>query len=124
MTVPEHQHQNITENCGRNFKFFLLRLFHYTPHAPFSYWCYGAEFLDKVRRYWSKSSLSGKSGYQMIYGETPDISQFRFLWFQPIWYYLPNVSFPQDKMEPRFFLDVADNTGAGFSYVILPTQSY
>ena len=32
------------------------------------------------------------------------------------------LSFPLDKMEPGFFLKLAENTGDGFSYVILPTK--
>jgi hypothetical protein len=53
LTVLEHQQQNFAENCGGNFKLALWRLFHYTPHAPLSYWCYAAEFMDKGHRYWS-----------------------------------------------------------------------
>ena len=66
LTVPDHQHQNFAENCGGNFKLALLRLFHYTPHAPLSYWCYAATFLDKARRYWSKATLDGKTAYEQI----------------------------------------------------------
>ena len=60
----------------------------------------------------------------MLLGETPDISRFRFKWFESIWYYNPSVSFPRDKMELGFFLDVAENTGDNFSYAILPVESY
>ena len=60
----------------------------------------------------------------MIKGETADISIFRFSWFQPVWYYNPLVSFPNNKMEPGLFLDLADNTGDGFSYELLPAFSF
>jgi len=59
----------------------------------------------------------------MINGDTPDISIFRSPWFTPIWFYCPTLSFPQDKMLPGFFLDIAENTGNGFSYVILPVNN-
>jgi hypothetical protein len=59
-------------------------------------------------------------GFEMINSETGDISIFRFAWFEPIWFYNPAVSFPKDKMQPGFFLDIAENTGDGFSYEILP----
>ncbi len=55
----------------------------------------------------------------MIKGETGDISISRFSWFEPIWFYNPSVSFPKDKMQAGFFLDIAENTGDGFSYEIL-----
>ncbi len=122
LSVPYHQHQNFAEGEGGNFKFALLKLFHYTPHAPISYWCYAAEFLDLVRRHLSKISLRGRSGHEMIFGETSDISIFRFRWFQPVWYYCPTVSFPTDKMRPGFFLGIAQGTGDGFSYIILPVD--
>ena len=124
LTVPHHQHQNFCEGAGGNLKHALLKLFHNTPHAPLSYWCFGLSYLDKTRRYLSKSALQGRCGFEMIHGETADISIFRFAWFQPIWYYSPSVSFPHDKMEPGFFLDVEDNTGDGFSYTILPVRTY
>ena len=81
-------------------------------------------FLNKTRRYLSKASLQGKYGYDTLKGESRDISIFRFRWFEPIWFYNPNLSFPRDNMEPSFSLDVADNTGDGFSCVILPVNKY
>ena len=66
LSVPHHQHQNYAENCGGNFKRAVLRLLHLTPHAPLSYWCFAAEFLDKARGHWSKPPLSGASGLQML----------------------------------------------------------
>ena len=102
----------------------MLRLIHEIPHALLVYWCYASEFLDKIRRYWSKPKLDGKCASEMVLGETPDISRFRFCWSEPIWYYSPSVSFPHDKMEPGFFLDMAENTGNNFSYVILPAELY
>ena len=95
-------------------------MLHNIPHAPLSYWCFAAKFLDKTRRFLSQPKLGGKSGFEMIKGETGDISIFRFSWFEPIWFYNPSVSFPKDKMQPGFFLDIAENTGDGFSYEIIP----
>ena len=57
-------------------------------------------------------------------GQTPDISIFRFPWFSAVWYYDPQVSFPVDRMRPGFFLKLAENTGDGFAYVILPALEY
>ena len=45
---PTHEHQNYCEKVGGNFKFAVLKLFHTIPHAPSSYWCYIARFLDKT----------------------------------------------------------------------------
>lgn len=60
----------------------------------------------------------------MIFGETADISIFRFAWYKPIWYCSPSQSFPHDNMEPGLHSDGADNTGDSFSYIIMPVQTY
>ena len=114
LTVPKHQHQKYCEQVGGNFKFAVLKLIHNNPHAKVSYWCYSASFLDNTRRYISHPSIKNRSGYEFIKGETGNISIFRFYWFGPIWFYNPQSSFPKDKMEPSFFLDLADNTGDNF----------
>ena len=49
---------------------------------------------------------------------------FLFTSFQPIWYYDPTLSFPSDRMSPGFFLTLAENTGDGFAYVVLPGKEY
>ena len=117
---PHHQNQNYSEGRGGNAKTKLIKLFHETPHAPISYWCYGLEHLDHISGYLANKSLNGRTPREVLLGETPDISVFRFRWFQPIWYYSPDTSFPEDKMFPGFFLGVAPNVGDGFSYHILP----
>ena len=117
---PHHQNQNYSEGRGGNAKTKLIKLFHETPHAPLSYWCYGLEHLDHISGYLANKSLNGRTPREVLLGETPDISVFRFRWFQPIWYYSPDTSFPEDKMFPGFFLGVAPNVGDGFSYHILP----
>ena len=72
--VPKHQHQNYCEKVGGDFKFAVLKLFHNTPHAPVSYWCYAANFLDKTYCYISHPSIGNRCGDDVIKGETGDIS--------------------------------------------------
>ena len=123
LTIPHRQHQNNAEGTGGYFKLSVIKLFHNTPHAPLSYWCFAVKILDKIRRFLSKSSLNGRTGYQLIKGETRDISIFRFFWFESIWFYNPSSSLPRDKMEADYFLDIADNTGDGYLYEILPVDT-
>ena len=98
LTIPHHQHQNYAEGISGCFKLAVIKLFHNTPHAPLSYWCFASSLLDKTSRFLSKSSLNGRTGYQLIKQETWDISILRFFWFEPIWFYKPSSSFPRDKM--------------------------
>ena len=81
---------------GGNFKQAVVKLYHNTPHAPTSYWYFATSFLDKAHGYLSKPFLDGKAGYEVIKGETGDISIFRLSWFEPVWFYSPTTSFPQD----------------------------
>ncbi len=123
-TVPHHQNQNTAESRIGKLKLSLLKLYQETPLAPLSYWCYAAEFLNTVRPYLAQTSLNGRSGREILRGEMPDISIFRFPWFSPVWYYDPAASFPHGKMLPGFFLGVAESVGDGFSYIILPCEKY
>ena len=71
LTVTHHQHQNYSENEGGNFKFKVLKLLHNTTHAPTSYWCYAAEFLDQVASYLSKKGLNNRTPLEKLQGHTP-----------------------------------------------------
>ena len=124
LMVPHHQHQNYCEVQGGNYKCILQKLFINIPHAPNVYCCYAVMFLDKVWRYMSKSYFDGRCGSEMIYGDTGNISIFRFYWFEPTWYYDPLFSLPKDKMIPGFFLDIAENKGDRLSYSILHVHNF
>ena len=102
-TVPYHQSSNYAENEGGNRKYWLVKLLHNTPHAPLMYWCFAMDFLNSVGKFISKTSLGGKCAAELVKGETPDISCYRFPWFSPIWFYAPNLDFPKDRMLPGFF---------------------
>ena len=100
----------------------VIKLFHNTPHAPLSYWYFAASFLDKTRKFLSEPYIDGRCEYEIIKGETGDISIFRFYWFETIWFYNSQSSFPKDKTEPGFFLDIAYNAGDKLSYVVLSVK--
>ena len=117
---PHHQNENLAERRGGALKDNLQILFMNTPWAPLRYWCYGIEFLEKVRRCLAQRSLNWKTGEEELNGETTDISIFRFPWFCPIWFYDPKSKMPQLKMRPGFFLGIDENVGDSFCYKILP----
>ena len=116
-----HQNQNLAERKGGNLKTAIIKLFHNTPsYAPLVFWCYAFQFLVFVRGCLARKSLDWRPSEEAMYGETLDISVFRFPWFAPIWYYNPQSSFPKDKMEKGYHLGIAHNVGDAFSYIILP----
>jgi hypothetical protein len=52
-------------------------------------------------------------------GDTPDISVFRFIFYEPIYYLEPNVQFPKPNMLPGRFMGIARTTGDTFTFLIL-----
>ena len=123
LTVPYHQSSNFAELIGGKMKYYLAKLYHKTPHAPYQYWCYGLEFISLAQNYLSCVRLDGLTPYARLKGMTPDISIFRFPWFAAVWYYAPTLDFPVDRMKPGFFIEIADTVGDGFSYMIVPALS-
>ncbi len=118
---PYHQNENLAERRGGMLKHAIIKLFHYGHDAPLEFWCYALEYLALVRGCLARRSLGWKPPEELLFGETLDISVFRFSWFQPIWYYDPALSFPNDKMVAGHFLNIAPNVGDAFCYVIIPS---
>ncbi len=124
LTIPHHQNQNIAEFEGGCTKLRTLKMFHETPWAPPAYWCYCVDYINETNGYLARQSLGWKTPNEILLGETGDISVFRFKWFSPVWYYAPDISYPEDKMLPGFMLGIAPTVGDGFSYTILPKKDY
>jgi hypothetical protein len=122
VSEPHHQNQNLAERRGGALKDNLQLLFYNTPWAPYRFWCYGLEFLAKIRRVIAQRSLGWRTGEEALFGETSDVSVFRFPWFAPVWYYVPTRKLPRYKMKPGYFLGVEENIGDAFTYKILPIE--
>ena len=82
------------------------------------------DFLNTVSKCLSQQSLKNRSASEKVKGETLDISIFCFPWFSPVWYYAPNLDFPTGRMQPGFFLGIAENVGNSFLYEILQAKDY
>jgi len=67
----------------------------------------------------ARHSLGWRSPYECHWGDTPDISVFRFPFWSEVWYYSPSNQFPQSKMLPGQFLGIAQNVGDAFCYLVL-----
>ena len=87
-----HQNQNLAEHRGGGLKEAIVKLYHNTPNnPPLAFWCYALEFLALVRGFYAQKGLDWHPAEDTLYGETLDISVFRFPWFSPVWYYDPKV---------------------------------
>ncbi len=59
----------------------------------------------------------GRTPYEILTGNTPDISEFlEYKWYQPVWYYEP-AAFPEQRKHLARWIGVAHRVGqatAGF----------
>jgi Reverse transcriptase (RNA-dependent DNA polymerase) len=55
---------------------------------------------------------------EKLYGNTPDISMFRFTFWQPVRNYEPTAKYPTPNFLPRRFVGIAWNHGDAFTYKI------
>ncbi len=79
---------------------------------------YAIELRNRLAR--PLPQLHGRTPYEMLTGNTPDISEFlEFQWYQPVWYYEPGVFPHQDKLLGRW-IGVAHRIGQAMCYWILP----
>jgi hypothetical protein len=64
--------------------------------------------------------LHGRTPYEALTGNTPDISEFlEFKWFQYIWYYEPSI-FPEQNRNIAQWIGIAHRVGQAMCFWILP----
>jgi hypothetical protein len=85
---------------------------------PSRYWDYVAEYTVELINHTTIRRLSWRTPYEALYGDTPDISVFRFIFYEAIYYLEPNIQFPNANMLPGRFLGIARTTGDTFTFVI------
>jgi hypothetical protein len=65
-------------------------------------------------------SLHGRMPFEMITGNTPDITEYiSHKWYEPVWYY-DNSSFPDPTKHIARFIGVAHNSGQAMCFWLLP----
>jgi len=66
--------------------------------------------------------LHGRTPHEVLTGNTPDISEYvEFSWYQPVWYYVPDV-FPQQNKFLARWIGVAHRIGQAMCYWLLPAS--
>jgi hypothetical protein len=87
-------------------------------NAPQRFWCYSAEYAVEIINQTTARHIKWRTPYEILHGDTPDISVFRFSFFEPIYYLNPHASYPQPNMLPGRFLGIARTTGDHFTFII------
>lgn len=85
-------------------------------------WDFCVEFVSEVRNRTALGlpALKGRTPYETVTGDTPDISEWlHFSFNQPVWYYEPG-DFPQQRRLLGRWIGVAHRIGQAMCYWILP----
>jgi hypothetical protein len=119
---PMYQNQNRVERRIQDIKrrATVLMSMH---DAPNRYWDYAVEYAVEIINHTAVRKLNWRTPYERLYGDTPDISVFRFTFFEPIYYQEPYIQFPQANMIPGRYLGIARSTGDAFTFIVLPDRS-
>ncbi len=117
-TEAHHPNENLAERRGGALKAATVHLMQITG-CPLEYWCFALEYACLLRTVLARRSLNWSTPHGVHWGDRPDISVFRFTFWEPIWYYQPRQSFPKPKMLKGRFLGVAQNIGDAFCFLIL-----
>ncbi len=90
-----------------------------SPLALWDFCClYTVELRNRICRPLAK--LKGRTPYEVLTGNTPDISEYlEFSWYQPVWFYEPDV-YPQQNKQIARWLGIAHRVGQAMCYWILP----
>jgi len=122
-TEKDSPWQNCTEveirELKRHVRHFLARMA--CPLVLWDFCClYTVELRNRIAR--PLPQLKGRTPYEMLTGNTPDVSEFlEFTWYQPIWYYEPDV-FPKQNKNITRWLGIAHRVGQAMCYWILPSS--
>ena len=66
--------------------------------------------------------LHGRTPYEIVAGDTPDITEWlQYDFYQPVWFYSP-AAFPVEKQLLGRWLGVAHRVGQALCYWILPVS--
>jgi len=121
VTEPFSPFQNRAEIGIKELKKHVRRLMSKTK-TPKRLWDFCAQYAAEVRCLTAQPlfGLHGRTPYEVVTGNTPDISEYlQFSWYQPLFYYDP-TNFPEDRELIGRFIGVAHNVGQALCYWILP----
>ena len=124
ITEPHSPWQNHAEGEIREFKKMVRRTMS-TTATPLKFWDYCATWASKVQTLTSPPlySMNGRTGHEIITGETPDISEhIDYGWFDYLWYIDENAAFPEDKQKLGRWMGPSHQTGQALTYFIINSE--
>jgi hypothetical protein len=116
-TVPHNQNQNNVERKIQDVKRRTIMTLCYAL-APLVFWCYCMCFIVDCLNHTAKKELDYRTAMKKMFGHTPDISMFRFHFWETVWYYKPTAKYPKNNFLLGRFVGIAWEHGDAFTYKI------
>ena len=113
----QNQNQNKAERRIQDAKHKTVQVMERT-FAPISFWCYALIYIIDCLNHIAKQSLNWRTSYELLNGDTPDISSFRFSFWQEIEYFEPTARFPEARWKHGRFLGIAWDSGDAFTFKV------
>ena len=120
-TEAEKQHQNKDERLNGILKSkakIMLHKFDVDPH----YTGYLYRFICHLLNLTALDCLAGRTPYEILTGETGDISHLRFHFWEPVWFMRKGSKFPNPDMVMGRYLGPCENTGDKVTHYVLPVN--
>ena len=89
--------------------------------APLRFWCYGMEYYCDLSTIMVPGMYrnKGRSGYEMVFGSTPDISEYvEFEFYDYCWYWDTPQDYPHEKKQIGRWLGIAHRVGQAMVYYV------
>jgi hypothetical protein len=83
-SVPHNQNQNQAERKIHDVKKRTIKTLR-LARAPLEFWCYCMKYMVDCLNHTSHKTIGYRVPMERLYGMTPDISMFRFSFYEPVW---------------------------------------
>jgi hypothetical protein len=120
ITEPYSPWHNRAEVNIREAKKAIYRLMQCTL-TPKPLWDYCANYMSEITCFPANdlTALHGRTPYELVTGNTLDISEYvEFQWYEPVYYY-EDMPFPDPKLHLACWLGVAHRVGQTLCYWLL-----
>ena len=91
-------------------------------NVPLRLWCYALEYSTELSSLMVPNQYrnKGRSGYEMVFGTTPDISEYvEFDFYDYCWYWDTPQSYPHEKKQLGRWLGIAHRVGQSMVYFVM-----
>ncbi|MGH3055873.1 MAG: hypothetical protein ACRDL7_12945, partial [Gaiellaceae bacterium] len=122
-TEPHHPNQNPAERRIKEVKSTTNILMDRTG-TPEALWLLCMHYVVYLLNRLAAPTLEQRTPMEVAFGVTPDISALlEFHWYEPVYYYDPNVPFPTSKEKSGHFVGIAENVGDALTFKLITDET-